>query len=426
MTDFHHNIFYYYRGAQRSNRERERQLEDNTTKALINTLEHCSPTVVLKFLDWLGITAAGPAKFELQKASIGTGKIWGRSQRLLLGLVPSKGASDPCDELDGTAVATKEDSRPDAWLYGDDFIVLLESKVAGSLELDQMQRHYQKLRVGMEGQPRCEVRTWAEVHQFFVGILPELCGKDKWIVEQFTQYLEGIGMAEFAGLEQEIFDYFITHDDEEERQRVRGIVQSFAEKILDGLQAFDSSFYQSYDVGQLQLKDKYCWVAFGPEGEEYRQWAHQTVSLGAYGLDVFVNVELKHATDKLKARICRDKQGFREKVKSLLLDEPFSVQVEERKKIRASLYDYHRIARLEADYLRDPKLGLHGFNYIEELLKQIHLPYLSVRRRIDRNRALELSRGDGRSLVDEVVGVMKAFHPLVKFINEPDYTNTIR
>ena len=59
-------------------------------------------------------------------------------------------------------------------------------------------------------------------------------------------------------------------------------------------------------------------------------------------------------------------------------------------------------------------------------MKQIHLPYLSVRRRIDRNRALELSRGDGRSLVDEVVGVMKAFHPLVKFINEPDYTNTIR
>ncbi|MBN1810991.1 MAG: hypothetical protein JXA14_04065 [Anaerolineae bacterium] len=426
MTDLHHNIFHYYRGVQQSGQDRDQQWEDNTTKALINTLEHSRSTVALKFLEWLGIAATGQVRFELQKMTISTGEIQSRSKRLLLGLVPSKGTKDPCAGLD-KAVTEKEDSRPDAWIYGSDFVVLIESKVKGFLEPNQMEMHCQKLQAGTDQQPQCEVRTWAEVYQFFVGILPELSGKDEWIVEQFKQYLEGIGMAEFTGLEREIFDYFITHDDEEMRQRVKGTMQAFAEKVLGGLQAFDSSFYQSYDVGPLRFKDEYCWVAFGPGNKGYRQWAHQTISLYAYKLDVFVNVELIDAVGRLRKKIRQDGQAFRETVSSLPV--PFSVQLEERIEKQVTIYDYYAIAKLEADVLKKPHsrpYGLkdpqsYGFRYVEKLLEQINLPCLSVRRRIDRHRALELSQGNGDSLVDEVVGIMKAFHPLVKFINEPDY-----
>lgn len=75
MPDFHHNIFYYYRGAMQEDSQFERQLEDNTTKALINTLEHCSQSVSQKFLNWLGIHASGKPHFELQRKSIGEAKI---------------------------------------------------------------------------------------------------------------------------------------------------------------------------------------------------------------------------------------------------------------------------------------------------------------------------------------------------------------
>lgn len=37
MTDFHRNIFSYYKGASQPEQDREQQLEDNTTKALVNT-----------------------------------------------------------------------------------------------------------------------------------------------------------------------------------------------------------------------------------------------------------------------------------------------------------------------------------------------------------------------------------------------------
>ena len=53
MADFHRNVFYYYHGAHHSEHEREQQLENNTTKALANTLEHCSDSVVIWFLSWL-------------------------------------------------------------------------------------------------------------------------------------------------------------------------------------------------------------------------------------------------------------------------------------------------------------------------------------------------------------------------------------
>lgn len=236
MTDFHRNVFYYYRGAQRSNKDhddRDSQLENNTTKALINTLDHCGNAVALRFLYWLGIETAGQVKYELQKAT--TGDIGNKSQRLLLGIVPAKEEDSPC--ADGVAAGSS--GIPDAWLYGDDYIVLIESKVRGSLEPGQMRRYLQKLQAGTAQQPECKVRTWAEAHRFFKTLpdeLKDVTDLDRWLIGQFTQYLEWIGMAEFAGLEQGMFDYFATRPDSRDdgdRQWVRGTMQSFAEKVLE-------------------------------------------------------------------------------------------------------------------------------------------------------------------------------------------------
>ncbi len=433
MTDFHHNIFYYYRGAKRPDQEHnsqqnqkwDPQLEDNTTKALINTLEHCSPVVTRKLLEWLNITATDKPKFELQKMTIGERNIRRKSQRLLLGLVQKEGEDSICDRLEGPVDG---DSRPDAWIYGEDYVVLIESKVGRttSLDLNQMRCHSQKLQAGTQQLPRCKVRTWAKVHQFFVGILPELKGQNKWLVEQFTQYLEWKGMTDFTGFEEEMFDFFAHTDrDADTKQWVRDTMQSFAKKVLSRLKLFDDSYYQGYHVGNLGLKDDHCWVAFfGPNNQKFRDWAHQTISIYDYGLEVLVNVELKPVIDKLRKKINQDNRAFRETISKL--PEPFSVQIEERKKIGPRRYDYYHIARLEGGVYKDPDpqpYGLKdpkskGFDYIEPLLlKQIKLPYLSVRRRIDKKQVLELSKGEGDALVNCVVDVMKAFHPVVRYIN---------
>ncbi len=382
MTDFHRNVFYYYKGAHQSQQEVERQLENNTTKSLVNTLEYCNDPVAVMFLDWIGITATGrQIKFQLQKKTIGEQEMRGKSQRLLLGLAPTKEDDDPCAMLDG--MATEGDSCPDAWLYGEDFVVLIESKVIGSLDPDQMRCHAHKLQGELEQQPKCEVRTWAEVHGFFKRLLDEsgdkLSDRDKWILDQFTQYLEELGMSEFIGLEPEIFDYVVAPEDEDTRQKVIGTIRSFADKIMAQLRDISElSFYEDYDVGKFQRGAEYCWVAFGPKDKAYRQWAHQTITLDAKGIEVFVNVELKSATDRLKKKLRLNGQTFRKVILGLLPNEPYSVRVEERKQRQASIYDYNPIVTLNACDLKDSHLGAPGFSDIETLIERISLPYLPI------------------------------------------------
>ena len=79
--------------------------------------------------------------------------------------------------------------------------------------------------------------------------------------------------------------------------------------------------------------------------------------------------------------------------------------------------------RVDSYCLKRPnsELGRNGFNYVEETLEKIPLPYLSVRRRFLRDRVLKLCQKDqGRSLVAEVVNTMQEFHKLVDFINMPE------
>lgn len=417
MADFHRNIFSYYRGAIHHEHEREQQQEDNTTKALINTLEYCCPEVATKFLKWLEVHTSDKVDFLLQATSIGSERISRKSQRLLLAIVGAENQVNEsiCNQLPGKPVG---DSRPDAWIFGQEFVVLLESKTgARPLELNQMACHWSKLKP-----TALKIVTWAEVHKFFVAIARELKeAKSRWLVEQFTRYLEWTGMTEFVGFEEGMFEFFVPSEkDPDTKKWVRGAVEGLADKVLNdkqGLKQFDS-FYEDKHVGNFKDADHY-WVAFGPKG--FRERAHQTISLYEQKLDVFVNVELLPPIKKLRKKVVSG-AGFRQVVSQL--PEPFTVRIEERKPThRPREFDYYLIAEVEGGVhqncpygLKDPKSS--GFDYVETLLQKTEFPYLSVRRSIPRKRVLELSKPNGDALVDEVIGILKAFHPLVEFINQ--------
>ncbi len=425
--DFHNNVFYYYRGPVTQESQHERQLENNTTKALINTLTHCSSKVVLSFLGWLGITAKADEriKFELQQKSIGETRIVRASQRLLLGITVSKAKPIPEVELAESPTQTREGSIPDAWIYGKDLVVLIESKVGHShLKVNQMRHHCQKLQAGGRQRPRFKQCLWSEVYECFIAMLPELSGQDKWLAKQLTQYLEWNNMAGFTGFNEEIFQFFVTHEDEDTRRWVCNTVRAFADELLPKLQAFDPAFYERPDVGKFCQKDDHCWVAFGPRGEKggkpaYRRVAHQTVTVDVGGMNIFVNVELKHATDSLKDKVRRQKEAFWSVILKCQVDE-FHIRMVERKQQRASIYTLYPVARLEAEHLKDLKLGARGMEYLETLIEQLPLFEFKVVKRLDRNKLFELCKQDqGKALIDEVSRIMKAFHPIVRFINDP-------
>jgi hypothetical protein len=431
VADFHHNVFYYYRGpSQESDKLNDPQLENNTTKALINMLKHCSPAIAVRFLNWLGIAASKRIGFELQKATIGRQRIHHVPQRLLLGLVavPEKPGDSICDRLDGPVTGG---SQPDAWIFGDDFVVLIESKVGDDLlDVNQMRGHFRKLQQTSKNRPKCLVRTWAEVHHFFESISSDLTEKDTWLVQQFTQYLEWKGMTAFSGFEEWMFEFLVSdQQDATDKTLIRRTMEGFGDKVLEGgLQKLYPAFYEDRFVGKYHPGAEHFWVAFGPTGgpSVFGKKAHQTVSLHEHGLEVFVNVEHQPAIKMLKKKLSdqADEKEFRQIVSGL--PGPFRVEVDEVRVIAPMKSRGYPIATLSAGTYKPPHSGAYGlkvrsatgFEHLRRLLlEEIPLPYFSLRKRIERDRVLELSSGGGRKLVKHVLAIMEAFHPLVEFIN---------
>jgi hypothetical protein len=423
MADFHHNVFYYYHGAHRSEHERERQLENNTTKALVNTLEHCSDGVAIGFLSWLGITTVERGLVELQRPTVEMARPPDGPRSLLLGLVP-RGMERGCDELLTGAANQPGDARPDAWIRGSDFVVLIESKVLSPLDPGQFQRHQRKLASMAGTPPRCLVQTWADVYTCFASMLPsaDLTNTDRWLIRQFLQYLAWTGLGPFVGFSSGMFDYFVNRDDEDARQWVRGTMSSLGEELLPRLRALDT-FYEDYDVGVLRRVDPHCWVAFGPGKNAYRHFAHLTVALGKEYLSIFVNVELASAIRLLRERVISDSAAFQATLCGI--PEPFYLEVQERKwTTRGPLYEYHSVASLAASDLCHPGASSTSLNQLERLLEQSWkpalrvYPYFTVTKRLARESVLALSRHDQTGeLIDQVASVARELHPLVSFIN---------
>ena len=199
-------------------------------------------------------------------------------------------------------------------------------------------------------------------------------------------------MAEFTGFQPDHFHYFLMHDDDDDRQWVREQLDSFACQVLTGLRAFEP-FYERHEVGQLRLADSSCWVAFGPRHPEYRNVTHQTVSLRSDGLRVFVNTELKSATDRLKNVLMRSECEFREALQHLHELGPFELVLEERIQRQASLYDYTPKMRMHSSMLVEAT-GDVAWKAFTQTVNRLPLPYLRIERLVPAAKLIELSKCD--------------------------------
>lgn len=401
--DFHRNVFYYYRGPARERSLIDRQLENNTTKALVNVLENCSPTLTTQFLHSVGVDVRPQeAHFELQSGTIGERRIQRADKKLLLGLVGGRSAED-VPFVEG---APEGSSLPDAWIYGDKFVVLVESKVGPKLDAEQRACHMKLLGAGAE-----ERRvTWQEVHEFFSDI-PGLAGVDRFLVQQFTRYLEYAGMATTSTVTEELFDTLLNPEDAEGKRWVRQTMEALAKTVAQGLEPPSLRV----KVGHIQREPGgwySCWVTLS-RSERASTEAHITIELLPYELDIYANVDTATIRRLFKGLEKRP-EAFRAMLANL---EGFEITVQERKRCKPQLlrFEYVPVMKFRTGrYIADEI----SFNHLVHLLKALRYPgtypSFSVTKRFSRHEVLEMK---GR-LPGQLITAARQVEPIVRFVNE--------
>ena len=398
--DFHRNVFYYYRGPARERSLIDRQLENNTTKALVNVLENCSPTLTVQFLHWLGVdTASRETHFELQSETIGERRIQRAKKKLLLGIV----GGPPAENVPSVEGAPEGSSLPDAWIYGDDFVVLVESKLGPKLNAEQRACHMKLLGAGAE-----ERRvTWQEVHAFLNDI-SELAGIDHFLVQQFTSYLEYTGMATTSTVTEELFDFLLNPEDAEGKRWVRETMRALAQIVADGL---DPSL--KVNVGNIQKEPGGwygCWVTLS-RSEHASTEAHITIELLPYELNISANVDTATIRRLFKGLEKRP-EAFRAMLATL---EGFDITVNDRRRLQVQKFEYVPVMKFRSGrYIVDET----SFNHLVYLLKSLRVPgtypSFSVSKGFNRQEVLEMKG----SLPERLIRAAHQLEPIVRFVNE--------
>jgi hypothetical protein len=210
MSTQYRNIFFYYRGPTHGDPEGAadaRQIEDNTTKALINTLELSSADLVRSFLDAVAINITDEGRdfeFFLQ----GGPTLDDAPLRRLV--VVTAG--------DNAATATWSESaalkgRIDAAIHlPHRLFVAIEAKVGAILDLGQLDQHADDWCITKRQEtgviPAAWIfTTWAELHRWArrqLGVEHEPV--TTLLLRQFAEYLEIIGVTSFSGFRRDDFE----------------------------------------------------------------------------------------------------------------------------------------------------------------------------------------------------------------------------
>lgn len=294
MPQPHKNLFFYYRGASsrsdQPNHVFDRQLEDNTTKALIYVLENSDRKVVLgPFLRELAglkrTLALNETQFALQRVDISRPTV---QQRIAISIAPHP---EPLmRSQDGHATG-----RPDAWIWIDEeFSLLIETKVRGAPNLDQINRHIDGAEGWRENPVDRVTASWAQVYALFHRIRQESTNAEpttRLLLTEFLRYLRMMGLGSDTTFDLDDFGFFLLKPEDRD-DAVRALLTRklthFTEQLIETdalksvVRSYEVSGQAAVNPGIFRKASSNFWITIGPK--ERRDRCHFTIRLSEEGI----------------------------------------------------------------------------------------------------------------------------------------------
>ena len=263
------NCFYYFRGPKNLSKEARaaKQLEDNTTKALINVLEHGGSELTTSFVsEVIGREVKSKnAEFFLQGGPLEPAR-----NRILVGLA----VLDQIDPKSWIETESGGGSRIDGVIHlPGELTVLLETKVVDHLDGAQLNRHARKWGLP-EAKPATPedrlpagwmLTTWTDVDRWARGIAQsKLTPVQEFLIQQLIEFLGFAGLSVSWIYEPQHFEFFEKEPkdrDAEVRAEIVARLGSIWERIKEevGPAEFNRTLGEIY-VGNLGSAADHGWA----------------------------------------------------------------------------------------------------------------------------------------------------------------------
>ena len=361
MRQSQKNLFFFFRGAhndEHADLVLDRQLEDNTTKALIYVLEHADRQLVLgpflKDLAGLKETRLGEVQFALQRVDIRRPTV---RRRIALSIAPTDivGPGNDMSHMSG---------RPDAWIWHDDsFSMLIEAKIRGPANRAQIRRHI----AGAEGWSSSTVeeqsRTWTDVYRSLARVRRRMRRTEpttRLLLDEFLRYLRMTSLASDTTFDLDDFGYFLlpaADRDSASRSLLKRKLVRFTEELTGStelrrvrrLYGGGRETTTPVSPGVFRKDSTNYWITIGPK--ERRNRCHLTVRLSESGIALEAFSPHKSFTKRFITKIERAPDSFLRVLRPVCNDEPYAIRLREAYfHDPESAYKGRRIGR-RADYL---------------------------------------------------------------------------
>jgi len=417
LRDPHQNIFYYYRGPSKKIQDslHDVQVEDNTTKALINLLEFSkrvdfSP-LLRSFLKLIDVPRKQITSFRLQEH--------------------------------------EDQSRPDGVINFADNKVIIEVKVAAPLVLDQIYRHLQSLdrddflivitnnktdsdKIKGLRNPKIRYISWKDIHYNFVSLTNEIQGNKQLLpilelVKDFINYLEVIVMTEFSGFKDEDFDFWIKPD-------IRYIpilknkLESLAKSIKQDMPVRLSKYSHVYigKISRIIRDERSAWVALKKKKDKKDALNQCNFTIEVSKSSLVINAVIRNGrTDNSRKplgifykKLSNNPSGFLNVIQRIKVDGSFVVFKRLPKTGRF-------IKRGNEKWVKFFEIKLHDISteddvrYLCGILKKADSrpasPGIHARYSIDRGSAILT---DPEKLKKKIISTIVSFKPILDFLED--------
>jgi len=359
--DPHKNIFYYYRGPSKRQEEDiiyDKQIEDNTTKALINCFENSSNNLLKHFIDYFSLNLDSDSK-----------------PQYLLQVSMSK-------------------SRPDAEIKTVNSSIYIESKVTAGINEEQLNNHLKELSnkdtlllitANSNGQrikgKNIEHINWSDIHKCFKKYESK-DKKEKFIIEEFNKYLEVIGLTDFTGFNSDDFDFFVNMI-EDYKPIVKNKLDKFSKKVYEKLDDEIKSIYDDKHIGIIPKKPESIWFGIRKDQKAKNVFKHCNFTIEMDPESLSFNAVIRDGKYNQKAPIGilyrNIKNNFDEFLNILKsFDKYYSIKIFERvpksgSRIMPGNERWVLLSRLTLGIVTDETV-----DYIMMLLKKIKYPGIHI------------------------------------------------